>query len=330
MKIRPSILLGGIAVLVALCAILWLSKTPQVSVIVADSPVARANPDEVSSMPVQPVAAARQLQSAPADGDVPIMFYGRLEDQAGQPVTQADILGTTVFHKDAARRAARFSTKSDADGRFQIEAGMGESLELAPHKEGYALASTSNTAFYGSSNPEQQRHHPDPNEPVIIKMWKLQGAEPLAAFDGRFSLSVAQSPVHFDFVAQTLCSTNGDIRISINPPATTGASDWSIEIETEGAGGLMPVTASQWSTTYWAPTDGYETRQVIRVSTNAQWSQEANALFFVQSRHGGVYTKVKIRGFLDGNAALDFELSGISNTNGSCNWEGDPGTLRQD
>jgi hypothetical protein len=337
MNIRPSILLGGIALVVTLCALLWFSKKSQRTAVVANPPEAPAGPAEGSSASTESIVTAAQPaqpELPPPSSDVPIVLYGKLEDQASQPVAEADILGTRVFHRGA-KRTARFSTKTDAEGRFQFEAGMGESLQVVPRKEGYALAST-NTGFYGSSEPTGERRHPDPNAPVIIKMWKLQGAEPLAAFDSRFSLSLTQAPIYFDFVTQMLAPTNGDIKISLTQSpgvsSVAGQPDWRVEIETEEGGGLMPVTTNQWSTTYWAPTGGYERKQVLLASASApnQWSEDMNALFFVQSRHGGVYTKLSfkaaIRPYPD--APVELVLSGVANTNGSCNWEDDPGTLK--
>src|ERR1051326_1354834 len=341
MNIRPSILLGGIALLVGLCVVLWFSKKSPESVTVTPmtSPVdAPAGPVDAPSVSAERGASTGpQPQLPEAGSDLPIVFYGKLVDQAGEPVDEADILGTTVFHRGAARRTAHFSTKSDAEGLFQFEAGMGESLELAPRKEGYALASTNNTAFYGSSKPEEERHHPDPKDPVIIKMWKLQGAEPLAAFDTRLSLSLPQPPVYFDFVTQMLSVTNGDIKISLRrPPGIISPSehpDWTVEIEAEEGGGLREISSGDWTTTYWAPTDGYERKQVLLMSASPphQWSQDAKELFFVQTRHGGIYTKLSFKVSINFNPdePVQLVLSGISNTNGSCNWEADSGAPEQ-
>jgi len=335
MNIRPSILLGGISLLAGLCAVLWLSKRSPRTVTVASPTEASADASSASTERV--ATTVPQPQSPAVSNDVPIVFYGRLEDQAGAPVGEADILGTTVFHQGPARRTARFSTKSDAEGLFRFEAGIGETLELAPRKEGYALASTNTIAYYGPSKPEEERHHPDPNDPVIMKMWKLQGAEPLAAFETRFSLLLTQTPVYFDFVTQMLGSTNGDIKISLKRPqgiiSTRDQPDWSVELETEEQGGLMEISSPDWTTTYWAPAEGYKRKQVLLVSASPprQWSQDAHGLFFVQTRHGGVYTKLSLKVAINLNPddPVELVLSGISNTNGSCNWEADSSAPEQ-
>lgn len=332
MNTRPSILLGSVALLAALgVAVFWISQRSHKT---ANIPP----PDNES--PAEPTPASVQTAAGnvpqPLGKDVPIMFYGRLEDQSAEPVAEADIIGTTVFHHGEEKASARFSTRTDADGLFQLSAGVGESLELLPRKPGYALAATNTIAFYGSSKPDAERHHPDPNRPVMIKMWKLQGAEPLATLDGRYRVNPANGPVYFDFVTQTFDPTNGDIRITINRPSgvisPSERPDWSVELE--GVyGGLMEVTAQEWGRTYWAPTDGYRSRQVLLMSTNApgQWSQNADALYFVQTRDGGVYTKLSLKVAINLNPKdpVDLVLYGFSNTNGSCNWEGDPGTLNQ-
>jgi hypothetical protein len=96
----------------------------------------------------------------------------------------------------------------------------------------------------------------------------------------------------------------------------------------------MKITTGEWGTTYWAPVDGYQPKQVLLMSTNApnQWSPTAHALFFVQTRHGDIYTKLNLKVGINLNPKDPVELAlyGIANTNGSCNWEGDPGTLKQE
>ena len=266
-----------------------------------------------------------------------MVFYGRLEDQANNPVAYAEISATTLFHNGLAKATGRFSTESDANGFFKLDGGRGESLELMPQERGYALASTNNIAFYGQSKPEKDRHHPDPNNPVIIKMWKLQGAEPLTTFNDHYKVSFGDS-IHFDFVKQTVVPDGGDIKITINRQPGLVSSDnhpeWSVELETTKEGGVIEVTPATWATTYWAPVEGYQPRFRLVMSDKLPntWSDNVDASFFVQTRNGGVYTKLSLKVGLNLNPddPVDVTLYGVANTNGSCNWEGDPNTLKHD
>ena len=332
MRNRPSIILAAIVVGIALVAlVLWSSKRTESP---AEPP--SETPQSVEETPnrqrVEPRAVmAPQAESRSLENEGPIVLYGKLEDQSAAPVDQAEIV-VTVFHGDRrARSTTRFSTRSDAEGRFKVEAGIGESVELLPRKAGYALAATNNVEFYTHLKTEPANS----NKPVVLKMWKLQGAEPLAAFSGRYDLSANGTPMYFDFVTQTVVPTNGDIRIAIvRPPGITSSSERpNCGVEIAGVeGGLMNVTAGEWGTTFWAPVDGYKPKQVLRVSSNGsdQWSDTVSGSFFVQTRDGGVYTKLYLKVALNfiSDAPAVLELSGISNTNGSCNWEGDPGTLK--
>ena len=343
MKSRPSIVVGEIAIMVALVALtFWLAKRPARTEAgvpgPAESIVATSGP------PVEEAAAPRtsrerQIPAASSvESDAPIVFYGRLEDQSANPVGGSQITGTTIYHLGAAERTARFLTTSDADGFFKLDAGTGASLELMPRKPGYALASLNAGGFYTHLKPEEQRQHPDSNNPVVIRMWKLQGAEPLASFDQQYQFYyITNTPLYFDFLAGKMVPSGGDIKITINrPPGAVSASnpqDWSVEVEGID-GGFMEATMGQWKTTYWAPVDGYQPKIVYLMSArNPQgWTGSLDANLFGQTRQGGVYTKLNLKASVNSNPDDPFtiNLHGITNTNGSCNWEGDPDTLQSE
>jgi hypothetical protein len=346
MRSRPSIIIGEIAIMVALVALtLWLTKRPAKTT--AGTPAPSDNVFTTSTPPVEGTAVAvprksreAQIPASPsAEGDAPIVFYGKLEDQAANPVAGAQITGTTIYHQGGTELTGRFLTASDADGSFKLDAGTGASLQLMPRKPGYALASTNIGGFYTRLKPEEQRQHPDPNNPVVIKMWKLQGAEPLASIDRKYQIHyTANSPLCFDFIAGAMVPSGGDIKISIiRPPgfvSPRNPQDWRVEVDgIEGAqGGLMDVTPGQWRTTYWAPADGYQPGIVYLMSDSPpqEWSGNLDAALFCQTRSGGVYTKLNLKIGInsDPDDPVTIELHGIANTNGSCNWEGDPNTFQ--
>jgi hypothetical protein len=330
MKIRPSILLCAMAIVGLLLVLaLWSSKRPGKAA--AASPQTVENPAEIPNHPPEPVETMPERPRAqPVENEGPIVFYGKLEDQSAEPVAGAEIIGTTFSHYGT---TAQFSASSDDNGIFKLDAGTGERMEFMPQRPGYAMASTNNVELY-----TQLKTAPaDSNKPAIIKMWKLQGVEPLSRFAGRYKLNASDTPVYFDFVTQTFVPTNGDIKITIKRPTGETSSaerpDWSVEIEAV-EGGLMKITEGDWATTYWAPVDGYRQKFVLLMSPDALggWSQNSNALFFVQTRHGDVYTKLslKIGINLNPNDPVDLAIYGVANTNGSCNWEGDPGISKQE
>jgi len=341
MNIRRRILLG--AAIFAAIATGWTLWSPKPM----SKPATSLPPQVEEAEPTVPSATneVNPGNTSPArrEEEGPIVFYGKLEDQAAAPVAYASIVANKIYHDGAAELSQRLFAKSDDNGFFQIDAGSGESIEILPRAPGYALASTNNVAFYNGP----QRARPDPNQPVIIKMWKLQGADRLAAIEARYKVRPG-SPIYFDFVTQTIVSTyvdfrtqqvvasGGDLKITIDrAPGIVSPENhpnWNIELETTADGGLIEVTPATWATTYWAPTQGYQRKCFVRVSekTGKNWSPKVERCFFVQTRDGGVYTKLSLKVAINLNPTEPAEvmLSGVANTNGSCNWEGDPGTLK--
>jgi len=345
MKVK-HLILSGVAILGAIVAgwIFWLPKP------IVKPAVAVSQKDQSAEQPV--ISSANEpnpknTRATPPEEDGPIVFYGKLEDQAANPVPYASIVANKTYHDGGAELSETLFARSDADGFFKIEGGSGKSLEIMPHEAGYALASTNNVAFYGSSQGDDRRSTPDPNQPVIIKMWKLQGAEPLTRFDARYKMEPG-SPVYFDFVTQTtvpsyvdfhtqqVVPSGGDLKITIHrSPGVVSEKnhpDWSVELETTQEGGLIEVTPEIWATTYWAPTGGYQPDYLLRVSgqPGRKWSPNIETRFFVQTRQGGVYTKLFLKAAINLNPSepAEITLSGVANTNGSCNWEADADALK--
>ena len=93
----------------------------------------------------------RMLDTLSTQNDVPIIFYGKLEDQFGNPVSDARITGTTIVNNGVTEGIGKFLTTSDANGQFTLDAGKGESLGIMPRKSGYALASPRALTFLAFS-----------------------------------------------------------------------------------------------------------------------------------------------------------------------------------
>jgi hypothetical protein len=205
---------------------------------------------------------------------------------------------------------------------------------MMPSKKGYALASLNGGGNYSMLAPEAERAHPDPNNPVVIKLWKLQGAEPLVSIDCKFKFPYTNAPIYFDLIAGEIVPMGGDIKIMVNRSrgiiSVQNQLDWNVEIEAVD-GGLMDSAGTE-RITYFAPESGYEPSRTIhsldRLPEGGLGGFHTG--FYVKSRNGQVYSKISLSfGInLKPDDPVYVRFSGIANTNGSRNWEGDPNTMK--
>lgn len=358
MKIRRSVyLVCGLAIIL-LALLVWLTarprRTAQLVTIVPQltnssaaanahqqSPSAQVSQNNaITTPPPSTVPAPREgkeqqmLEILSTENDVPIIFYGKLEDQFGNSVADADIKGSVIINNGITEGHAQFTTTSDTEGFFKLDAGKGESLGIMPRKPGYALASLNGGGFYTHLKPEEERQHPDPDNPVVIKMWKLQGAEPLLKINQRYKVPFTSMPINIDLLAGKVVPSGGDIQLIVSRSSGIVSErtlqDWSVKI---GAvdGGLMD-SAGQDRVTYWAPESGYLASEDFVFSTTFpyKWSGGFTHDFFTDSRNGEIYSKLRISFSInqDPNEPMDISFSGIANTNWSRNWEGDADTYK--
>lgn len=238
MKIRRSIFLFVAVVAVLIALVLWYGKKqpvetpPPTSIETNTVSSAASTPSAPAGVPVHTNASSAQAATntiAPAQdkgaqikeglaalNDVPIAFYGRLEDQLGNPVTGAQIAGSIRIYNGVQSKVEHLTTMSDGNGMFQIKGGKGESLGLMPHKDGYVLATTGTE--FKCSYMYTGHFTPDPNNPAVIKMWKLQGAEPLVSLDKTYKLQYTSAPIYFDMIAGKTVASDGDLKIMVNRP----------------------------------------------------------------------------------------------------------------
>jgi hypothetical protein len=345
MKVRPSILLFIAVIAVLIIAVLALKrkKTEELALVAStettaalptsNTSVANAsiytNTQTISGTMAapNPPPASKEQQMAEIlseANDVPILFYGKLEDQFDNPIVGAEIQGTTTIINGTTNGASRISTFSDSNGFFQLNGGNGQSLGLMLKKTGYVLATTSTLFRY--SHLEDHPYIPDANNPTIIKMWKLQGAEPLFNINQRYKFHYTDAPINFDLITGEIVPTGGDIKITANrsPGVVSGRTrqDWSIQVESVD-GGLIESSGDE--IIYQAPADGYQKSDNFIMSTNAphKWLGGFDQTFFLQSRNGQVYSKVNF-GISINQHPDDYiwvEFHGVANTNGSRNWE---------
>jgi hypothetical protein len=350
MKIRGSILGLVVIAAVLIALVLWYGKKPPVEVPPVASvetnavPPATTAPSTPASAPVQsttpmvqttrgadlsksppPSKEARAIGLLSTYNDVPIDFYGRVEDQFSNAVDSAAVNFSVRVMNGQESTVNRGQVMTDGNGFFTIRGYRGQALGLMPEKAGYTLASTGTLFKY--SRLEDQPYVPDANNPTVIKMWKLQGAEPLVSIDQHYKLPYTGSPVNVDLLAGKIVPSGGDIKVTVNRPAGVisgrNPQDWSLEIEAVN-GGLIETSVGDARVTYAAPDSGYEPSETFTMSNGSNtWYEAVHQMFFVQSRNGQVYGKVNFSFRINQNPddLVNITFSGVASTNGSHNWE---------
>jgi hypothetical protein len=248
-----------------------------------------------------------------------VHFYYKVEDQFGQPISDA----TIYRHNDFTRSIDDTESESDARGLFKETCKPGESFTLNPRKEGYEIASLNTSGAYSEELRQKQKTVSGAHDLIIIKMWKLQGAEPLIDISKEYKLPFTNAPVVFDLIAGKVVSSGGDIKIRVNRPSGEVSEHnpqmWGIDFEVIG-GGFIETSGKESAITFAAPESGYQPSGTFG---NNNGTDGLDKSFFVESRNGKVFSKLYlsmgINNEPDGLMYITFR--GVANTNSSRNWE---------
>jgi hypothetical protein len=351
MKSRPSFLLLCAAIIVLMALVIWHVRRPAKTSVPAAVPtqpaetVAAAPALPATNMPVpitghvtvptpsNAVSTPRKskeqetLAILSTKNDVPIIFYGKLEDQFGNPVAGAEVTGSIIIYNGVRAGSEKVVVTSDGNGFFQINHGKGESLGIMPRKAGYTLA-TSDTEFkYSKLNPNP--YEPDAGNPNVIKMWKLQGAGALVGINQTFKPSFTDEPIFFDLVVGATVPSGGDLEIIVTrePGVITQRKqdhrDWSIKLVPVN-GGIMESDYRMAQVTFEAPANGYQDSYFVQMNhDDPAWFDNVQKMFFLTSRNGQVYSKFSFDFGIndDPGGTMWVQFKGVASTNGLRNWE---------
>lgn len=351
MNIRRSIVLF-IAIVAALIAlVLWYGKrksaetpnalietnamsAPTVSNVPASSAdhtnmsLAQVDPNgKPAPSPSQVESKEQQMRAGLAElNDEDIVLYARVIDQFGSPVVGAAVTGSIQINNGTRVGGDTVSLATDGNGFFTISGYKGKALGINVSKAGYILASTNTYFIYSLLWPASRRFTPDQGNPMVIKMWKLQGAEPLVNINQDYKLHYTGAPINFDLVAGKVVPVGGDVKITVNRPAGNvsehNPQDWGFSIDVMD-GGLIEASSKESAITFAAPEDGYQQNDVLSASSNHTGIGVIQQDFFIQSRNGQVHSKLQIVFSINEtpDGIMDIMFSGVANASGSRNWE---------
>ena len=102
-------------------------------------------------------------------------FYGRVIDQHGQVIVEAEVTGTLGWIQgfNEGPKTQIFKTETDSNGEFQFTGIFGWQLSVVPKQPGYELARNTD----GIQLPPSGKTLP--SNRAIFTMWKLKGHEPM-------------------------------------------------------------------------------------------------------------------------------------------------------
>jgi hypothetical protein len=259
--------------------------------------------------------------------DVPINFYGRLQDQHGDSVPYAAVNFIVRVDSGTESMVKRSKVMADGNGAFNITGYHGQDLSITPQKAGYVLATAS--TFFKYSHLEEHPFASDPNNPTVLDMWKLEGAEPLVGINRTLKLPYASTPLNFDLLMGNVVPSGGDLEILVTrAPGLISQrqqdhGDWSIQLVPVN-GGIIESDFQTAQNTFEAPADGYENNYQVQMKhDDPAWFDNVQRTFFMTSRNGQIYSKFSF-GFQindDPSGLMWIQIKGVANTNGSRNWE---------
>ena len=300
----------------------------------ANPPVAQVAPGAPVPTPPLKTKAELMKEGLAALNDEEVVFYGKVIDQFGAPVANATVAGGIQVNNGTREGTDKISLATDANGAFTIRGYKGKALGINVRKTGYVMATTNTRFVYSLLWSDAERYNPDPNSPAVIKMWKLQGAEPLVVIGKECKLPFTGAPLFFDLLAGTVSDRGGgDLRVVITRApgllSKRNPGDWSIEFKPVN-GGILEADDAAYRVTYQAPADGYQDSYHAQMNHDDRaWFDNIQKVFFLTSRNGQVYSKFYVDFAINGDptGSMWFQFKGVANANGSRNWEDDTSAL---
>ncbi len=244
----------------------------------------------VALLSLAPILAMAQLDEFHTTGNMPIDFYGKAVDQDGRPLAGVKVRAEIMRVEQTAPteggvKLDKVDLESDQNGDFSIVNAKGRSVQvLSVTKKGYEVSPKA-VATYGYYPDQAPR---DPNSPVVFKMWKKQGAQPLAHLAWRGQITCDGQPMSFEL--QEKAQTDyGQMQIActrtplVSPPPGSGQFDYKFEITVVGGG--IHTTEDEFM--YLAPESGYTSSFTIeRKAGDTNWNGKVPQQYYVKTADG--------------------------------------------
>lgn len=241
-------------------------------------------------------------------GKMPIEFYGKVVDEKGRPVSEADI--AFVWTDLSAEGTSKQKAKSDSNGLFALHGVLGKNLGVNVTKDGYYTALQKQYGFEYASFGDDQYYEPDAANPVIFHLRRKGNTEALLYKEKEIKIVVG-TPVSVPVYGGTA------IRILLQSNQHPKNGRWESQVSVQN-GGLIPAT-EEFITE--APVNGYQAEMTVNPQTPKPptWELYQGGSFYVKA--GQNYGRLDIE-MIPGNDWLRV-TTWINSTAGSRNVEVD-------
>jgi hypothetical protein len=252
---------------------------------------------------------------------MPIKFYGKVVDQFDQPVAEAEVeLNWTTVIGPIPDPKKRIST--DSDGRFEVAGIQGKRLWVAVDKQGYLYSSNSVSSFEYAAFFNDNFYVPDPNNPVVFRLQKLMGAEPMYKYLPYGETALGGAPLILN-VEKGKVAAQGDLSFSVALGAETNRNGSDFIVTMQGLNGAGFVFSDE-EFLFKAPESGYENIFTVTHKVNVPNYRPEQILRFYVRTGTGKYAAAEVKISLWGDLSrADFRAILYYNPSGSRNLEFD-------
>ncbi len=256
----------------------------------------------------------------------PVVFYAKVTDQHGAPVTGVALHGALsvfdegLFTSDENRvRESKIQVLSDAFGHIELKRDSGAWLRIERiEKDGYLWNDPGLTAFgFGVNTPRSGPTYANPNQRLVLPMWKQGPTEPTIRHTLRVPIGTDRVETAYNLLTGK-CPEQGVapdliIKTPLASDQTKAARGERFFIFEAPSGGIVETSDIY---PYAAPAEGYESawQWLFRPADRIPGAEEWKRSFYIRSRDGRVYVGMKV--------VLDFAvpavlIESITNPNGS-------------
>jgi hypothetical protein len=288
----------------------------------------QATPPATTATPAPPSQAERRRRSVELVQSIysaPIAFYGKAQDQHGQPVVGAKVQYSALdkFWEPG----TKYEGLTDTKGFFSITGIQGAALSVQVSKEGYdRIYNQSDGAFsFGAPyDPQRDRPTPTKDNPTIFVLRKKTLADPLFAIDRDVPVPKNGTPVEISLkTGKPIEAGRGDLKIetwtSDQAKDAQGHYEWRCRLSVPG-GGLLVRTEKEFR--FDAPETGYEPSIEFHMpKTAVRWQEDQDEEYWLKLGNE-TYARMRLRITTGGGHFAS--ITSYLNPSGSRNLEFDP------